>query len=217
MIAYELETIVEGDHIAIADIAVCDERVFVATASGMLVYGVGEGDRLRGGASGTQIVYDKKFSKKPVTKIEIDRRNKILFSLSGFDYFVCYCFFTDFCVFQFIEFRCSSNLQHFYLIKQHIKMVFICMIYRRGLNWCRYRALSKRKAPHSLPSTRAVDPIRWFVQRWRRSLCCLRWAEMHKTLQNSRYHSCCYAFLICQCCQFLKYILNQQKKIVSKQ
>jgi hypothetical protein len=83
MIAYEIETIVEGDHIAIADIAVCDERVFVATASGMLVYGVGEGDRLRGGASGTQIVYDKKFSKKPVTKIEIDRRNKILFSLSG--------------------------------------------------------------------------------------------------------------------------------------
>ena len=34
--------------IQIVDLAVCDERVFVASSAALLVYGVGEADRLRG-------------------------------------------------------------------------------------------------------------------------------------------------------------------------
>jgi hypothetical protein len=45
--AFELELLME-EVISIVDLAVCDERVFVVSASALLVYGVGESDRLRG-------------------------------------------------------------------------------------------------------------------------------------------------------------------------
>ena len=81
-VAFELETLME-DIVAIVDIAVCDERVFVASTSALLVYGVGENDRLRGGASATMLYSSKTFSKKQLTKIDVDRRHKMLYSLSG--------------------------------------------------------------------------------------------------------------------------------------
>jgi tetratricopeptide (TPR) repeat protein len=114
-IAFELHTIVANIPYRIADVAVLDDRVFLATSDGLLVYGVeavnaalsssssssssvpsaplsGSLDDLSGfvsvpastgGAYRTTLVFsDKKFAKKPVSKLAVLEREQVLLSLS---------------------------------------------------------------------------------------------------------------------------------------
>jgi hypothetical protein len=106
-VAFELHAIVPNLPYKIADMAVLDDRVFLATSEGLLVYSVevvgsagnGNGSVASSSASSaslassststtsgpyktTLLFSDKKFSKKPVTKVAILEREQLLLSLS---------------------------------------------------------------------------------------------------------------------------------------
>lgn len=94
-IAFELHTIVANIPYRIADVAVLDERVFLATSDGLLVYGVeteahpsssssslSSANSSSGPYKTTLLFSDKKFSKKPVTKVAVLEREQLLLSLS---------------------------------------------------------------------------------------------------------------------------------------
>jgi hypothetical protein len=110
-VAFELHAIVPNLPYKIADMAVLDDRVFLATSEGLLVYSVEVVGSSNGNGNGasvasscgllrhaiasssstsstsgpyktTLVFSDKKFSKKPVTKVAILEREQLLLSLS---------------------------------------------------------------------------------------------------------------------------------------
>jgi hypothetical protein len=88
-IAFELVPVIQNAPFKITDIALLDDRIFIASGNALFVYQIDERrDESAGAPIDSRLIFnDKKFAKKPITKLEVIESHSLLVSLSGWFYF----------------------------------------------------------------------------------------------------------------------------------